>query len=149
HAERFERLGEPDVLPLDLETLGLKRLLDIDDGHGTIELFLLAHLNAELERDAGETVANPLGCLALLLFLGDPSALAVPEDALGVPHGRNRLSVREQEIAGIPVGDADRRAPLAKPVDVFEQNDFHEIPPTTRDGFRRGPRPSRPGPARR
>ena len=42
HAERFERLGEANVLPLDLESLRLERVLDVDDGYGAVELLLFA-----------------------------------------------------------------------------------------------------------
>src|SRR5690606_9654189 len=72
-----------------------------------------------------EARSNACGRLtALLVPLLDLGALLLEAGAIG-RGGAQRLLLRQQEVAGVPVLDADFVADMADAADALEQNDFH------------------------
>jgi len=106
------------------EALG-QRVRDLQGGNGTVDLVVLAHLGADLQRHGfellgyGFCVAFDLGGLvrALLHRLGQHLAVG-----FGRHHGK---AARDQEVTGVTGTHLYDFVGIAEVVDVLFQDDFH------------------------
>ena len=119
-----------DLAAIDVETLGRQRLGDVGVGHRAEQRVGLADPPRDLDLDAGEPIGDRLRDPLLFgLFRVVLDLLAL--DHLLVARGREqRQLARQQVVARVAVGDFHQLAAPPEVVDVFSQNDFHELTPS-------------------
>ena len=111
----------------DGEAAGRHRVGEVAGRHRAVELAGLAGLADDDEGLAVELRGDRSG-LALALEVAGFELGALGFEPLGVVlGGAERLALRQKEVAGIAVADADDVAHLAEAGDAFEQNDLHGI----------------------
>src|SRR4029077_12344445 len=126
-AEGFDGFAQLDLALVDLETLRGEGFGDVAGGDGAEELVILAGLASEAHGDAIDERGLLLRGFELGGgFLGEGSANAL-EGFHVAGGGFDGELVRQQEIAGVAGLDGDDVAAMAELVDVFLQNDLHDI----------------------
>src|SRR5688500_8968638 len=121
----FDRLGELDLAPVDLDALRGEQLRDLRRGDGAEQLALFAHLHRDLERDRLDARLLGVERLALPRHLVGDHALVVLERLHARLGGGDRLALREQAVAREARAHLPRLAGVAEPRDVFAQDDLH------------------------
>src|ERR1041384_69068 len=124
-ADLLERLGQVDLLALDLVALLRELLVDVLARHRAEQLVLRAGLAGELHLDGVELVRHRGHVLPLLGRARHDAGLLVLQPPHVLLGGRHRELPREQVIAAVARLHFHQRAGLAQVLQIFGQDDFH------------------------
>ena len=123
--ERLDRPLENHLTAVDGEAARRHHLGDVAGGDRAVEL---AGVAGRADRDEGlavELLGDRLGLLLQFEIVGlELSALGFELGAV-LLGGPQRLLLRQQKVASIPILHVDDVAHLAEPADALKQNDLH------------------------
>src|SRR2546427_2525617 len=124
-AERLDGLIELDALALDLHAVLLEEVDEVLRGDRAEELAFLRGLAPLLVHERLDPVAYGLGVALDAVGLGVRLPLDVIEVLEVARGGAQRELFRDEEVAGVAVGDVADLAAAAELLHVVEQDDFH------------------------